>query len=919
MTDQRWQRVEALFHRALEGPKNERESLVAQLCRDDPGVVAEVLALLRADSDVERLMSSAPVGMEDEFLLRAPGLTDVDAANSWVGRSIGPFVLESVIGRGGMGVVYLGRRVAGGLSQHVAVKVIARHLRSSPAVGKFLEERHALGRLEHPHIARLIDGGMEDTTPYVVMEYVHGRRLDEVCDDSALTVEAKIELFLQLCGAVAYVHSHLILHRDLKPGNVLVTNAGGVKLLDFGTLKRVDMEAADSLMTRAGMRSLTLRYASPEYLAGRPVSTATDVYSLGLILCRLLSGKLPDGPGEPLPATPIVSLNGLNITRHRRSDLEAIVSKALRHEPADRFSSVDAMAQDLRNALAHRPVLARAGSVRYRTGRFYLRHKPALLGLGAILVTIITGLVAVAHEGAVASRETLRAEAGVEDERKLAHLLLFDYFEQLKAIPGSTDAQRRAVSRALVYLDGLAQGGPGSALALDRVDAYTKMGNLLGNPYEENIGDGEGALTTLQKAVTLSKELLERLPEDLHVLQSSAGAEQSLGRVYFGSGDPRRAAEHLRPAADISRRIVDIPGADVAAIAQAASVVDSLGDVYGQEGAVTLDDPATAVATYQQAQKIDARGLDLDAACARCRRGVALEYWKIGMLTESTDQDQAAALYERGLETLARFSAADQATTRVRRLDTVIRQRLGTLLIAAGHPAEGIGILSDVQRRFREAADADPTDTRARFDLAALDASLADGYGHMGRTREALAANREFLSMMTILVSQDTKNAIWRLHNAEALVRWGSAAMAMGKVVQGQRARDEGINALVKIAHADDADANVLDLAADALTEAHREPRLALTFAERAAAGTKQESARALITLARAQRAAGLSSEASASALQALKLLEAHPKSMGNNEQTSQARRLTSGSGRWVNSASSRYRAVPRRIRDRQA
>jgi hypothetical protein len=173
--------------------------------------------------------------------------------------------------------------------------------------------------------------------------------------------------------------------------------------------------------------------------------------------------------------------------------------------------------------------------------------------------------------------------------------------------------------------------------------------------------------------------------------------------------------------------------------------------------------------------------------------------------------------------------------------------------------------------------------------------------------------------MMTILVSQDTKNAIWRLHNAEALVRWGSAAMAMGKVVQGQRARDEGINALVKIAHADDADANVLDLAADALTEAHREPRLALTFAERAAAGTKQESARALITLARAQRAAGLSSEASASALQALKLLEAHPKSMGNNEQTSQARRLTSGSGRWVNSASSRYRAVPRRIRDRQA
>ena len=889
MTDEQWLRVEALFHRALEAPPSEREALAERLCEGDAAIFAELLTLLRSDSVVERLMSRAPESADGDFLIRERARRDIDTGPSWVGRRIGPFLIERILGQGGMGVVYLGRRTTGGLTQNVAIKVIAHHLRDSPAVAQFLDERHVLGRLEHPHIARLIDGGLHDATPYVVMEYVDGRRLDDVCDDPTVPVVEKIELFLQLCGAVAYVHSHLILHRDLKPSNVMVT-AGSVKLLDFGTLKRVDVEAADSLMTRAGIRSVTLRYASPEHLAGLPVTTATDVYSLGVVLYRILSGRLPDfGHGAAVAYPPI--LPEVATTRQMRRDLEAIVSKALRYEPGERFSSVDAMAEDLRNALANRPVRARTGSLRYRAGKFYLRHRTILRGVAASLVTLTAGLIAVAHEGSVATAETLHAEAGVEDERKLAHLLLFDYFEQLKAIPGSTDAQRRAVSQALVYLDGLAQGGAGSALALDRVDAYTKMGNLLGNPYEENIGDGARALATLQKAVALSRQLLTQLPDDLHVLQSSAGAEQSLGRVYFGSGDPRLAAEHLRPAADISRRIVDIPGADVATIAQAASVVDSLGDVYGQEGAVTLDDPTAAIAAYEQAQAIDARGLRLDADCARCRRGIALEYWKIGMLLEASDQDKAATSYENGLTTLAQFSPAEQATARVLRLDTVIRQRLGNLLIAAGRGEAGIHLLTDVRQRFRDAVQADPMDARARFDLAALDASLADGYEHLGNGKEARTADREFLDTMTTLVAQDDKNAMWRLHRAEAQVRWGTVEIDLGDTAQGQRARNEGLGTLIQIAHAADSDANVLDLVANALTDAHREPQLALTFAERAASA-KRDSAQPLITLARAQRAVGRTADAHAAAEQALKLLEAHPKSLGNSEQAAQARSL---------------------------
>jgi eukaryotic-like serine/threonine-protein kinase len=888
MTDPRFYRIEELFHRARELPLPGRQEQVLAWCEGDAVLCADVEALLESDSVIERLMASEPPVGSGGLLREAPAAADADAADPWIGRQVGVFVLERVLGRGGMGVVYLARR-KDGLSQTVAVKVIARHLRGSPAVNQFLAERHVLGALEHKHIARLIDGGWEEGTPYVVMEYAAGRRLDEVCDEPTTSVATKIDLMLQLCEAVSYVHRQLILHRDLKPGNVMVAD-GQVKLLDFGTLKRLDVEAADSLMTRAGMRSVTLRYASPEYLAGRPVSTATDVYSLGVILYRVLSGRMPAPDGDG-PATEPLASSTAKAAR-LSDDLDAIVAKAMRPEPDWRYTSVDALAQDLRNALADQPVMAREGGVRYRAGKFLRRHRAVLAGTAAVGFALLVGLLAVAHEGRVALAETARAQAGMEDERQLAHLLLFDYFEQLKSIPGSTDAQRQAVTQALAYLDDLVRGASSSVLMLDRLDAYTKMGNLLGNPYEENIGDSNGAIKTLEKAVALSQQLLAMNPTDLHSLQSSSAAEQSLGRVYFGAGDPQHAVLYLKPAADVSRRIANLSGSDAATIAQAASVVDSLGDVYGQEGAVTLDDPGAAITTYTAAQSIDALGLERDASCARCRRGVALEYWKIGMLTEATDQDRAADLYNEGLGTLAAFSPADQASARVLRIDTVLRQRLGSVLLSAGRAQDGIGMLRDVHERFRSAVIADPKDARARFDLAALDASLADGYDQLGRHAEAMAINREYLDTMTLLVTEDAGNASWRFHRGEALVRFGLAQVAAGDAESGQKSIDEGLNVVVQAARGTESDTNILSVAANSLHDTHRDPALALSFAQRAALTEKHPVPGLQIMLARAERDAGHAEEARSTAKEALELLATNPHGLGNAEQTRTARQL---------------------------
>jgi len=459
----RWERLETLFHRALELPEVTRAAKAREWCRDQPELLSELLEMLVSDSSVEKLLASNPP-TEGPVLVRPE--TTPETADIWIGRTLGPFKVERELGRGGMGVVYFGRRVSGGFTQTVAIKLIARHLSGSPAVHQFILERDTLSRLEHRNIARLLDAGVTpEGTPYVAMEYIEGRRFDHFCDEPALSLRGKLSLMLQLCEAVAYIHRHLVLHRDLKPANVMVTNEGTVKLLDFGTLKLLGSAAQlDSEMTQAGMRAISLRYASPEYIEGKALSTATDVYSLGMILYRTLAGHLPDGlKGLAIPeylrrlqSGTIAPPSPRNILdKDLARDLDAITLKAIRFEASARYPSVDALADDLRRALDHRPVSARVGTTRYRLDRFVRRNRTLVAGAIAATLVLTAGVAAMTHEASLARAQSRRADAGVEEERKLAHILLFDYFEQLKRIPASTDAQRRAVAQALHYLDSL--------------------------------------------------------------------------------------------------------------------------------------------------------------------------------------------------------------------------------------------------------------------------------------------------------------------------------------------------------------------------------------------------------------------------------------------------------------------------------
>jgi serine/threonine-protein kinase len=385
---QRYQQAKAIFHAALERTGAAREEYVRETCAEDPILAAEVNSLLRASD-----------AAETDFLASGPQLARHAVADiGSLGADRGYRVVRE-LARGGMGVVYLAERADGEYTLEVAIKLLSHAALLQPeALLRLKLEREILARLNHPNIARLLDGGTTaDGLPYLVMEYVDGERLDVWCKRRAPPVEERLVLFLAICDAVAYAHRNLVVHRDLKPANVLVTADDAPKLLDFGIAKLLAADA--SALTEEGARPMTPRYASPEQVLGKPVTTLSDVYSLGVVLYELLTDTTPYGDAISTPLSlpqvicerdpPPPSAQKLAL----RGDLDAITMRALRKAPEARYASVEALAEDLRAYLDGRPVAARHGERWYRARRFAQRHWRALATAAAVLL-LVAGFVA---------------------------------------------------------------------------------------------------------------------------------------------------------------------------------------------------------------------------------------------------------------------------------------------------------------------------------------------------------------------------------------------------------------------------------------------------------------------------------------------------------------------------------------------
>jgi eukaryotic-like serine/threonine-protein kinase len=519
-----------IFGEALPLAAPERERLLASACAGRERLRIEVDSLLDAH---ERAGG---------FLLTGATASEwAGAKDLRLGQRLGPYVLESVLGQGGMGVVYRARREAP--ARDVAIKVVRLGPGQARLVRRFEIESRVLARLDHPHIAHLFDvGATPDGRPYFVLELADGHSIDRHCAQRQLQLRERLELFLKLCDAVSYAHGRLVVHRDLKPGNVLVTPDGTPKLLDFGIAHLLDEGLAQGV-TETGLRLMTPAYASPEQMRGEPATVATDIHALGLLLHLLLTGRgafqLKSGAAQELvrvvclddaPA-PSVDLGRtptdadrfepveptLRLARMLRGDLDSIVARALRKEPQARYPSVAELEADVRRYLNGEPVLARGGRFRYRAGKFVRRQRLPVALVAGLLLAILAGLATTLWQARVARVERARAERRFADVRRLATSFLFDFHDAIRDLPGSTRARELVVAKATKYLEGLArEAGQDPALQLELARAYQRVGTVQGISGQANLGDATGAARSLTQAWALlgrAEPLLRAQPE----------------------------------------------------------------------------------------------------------------------------------------------------------------------------------------------------------------------------------------------------------------------------------------------------------------------------------------------------------------------------------------------------------------------
>jgi eukaryotic-like serine/threonine-protein kinase len=694
---------------------------------------------------------------------------------------IGPYELLREIGHGGMGTVYLAARADDEYRQRVALKLIRRGMDTDLVVSRFRNERQILASLNHPNIASLLDGGTTpDGLPYLVMEHVDGQPIDRYCDARRLPIRERLELFLLVCGAVQHAHASLVVHRDLKPGNILVSADGQPKLLDFGLAKLVDPEVgADQTATQ--QRFLTPSYASPEQIQGRPITTASDVYSLGVLLYLLLTGHRPYGSEtssaqemsravcETEPTRPSAavlrgseaetraaarSATPRGLRRKLNGDLDAIILKALRKEPERRFASVEGLTADLRRHLAGRPVSARAGTTWYLASRFVATHRAGVLATALVVFSLAGGLVET-------SRQRARAERRFAEVRELANSFLFEIHDAIEYLPGSTKARELLIERARTHLDGLArEAGGDRALQLELAAAYEKLGDVLGRYGGSNLGRTPEALASYRKALGIRVALVAETKGDAQERLVLARNYSRIGEILLTrSGDPPGALETLKRSLAIREALArDEPGNREAQYALSVS--------YFEIGSTLQDlgDRTAALANFRNALAIRELLVKAHPDSVRFQRGLGNNYGQIGEALQSDgDLAGAADAYRRALSLFEAVLDREPANTSTRLALQQAWQALGMVDAQRGNVQAALQNYRNALDICEKLAAADPANVEPRRRLAQVLSRIGDAFSTTGSAAEALASQQRALAVAEGYAARDSADPLSRL------------------------------------------------------------------------------------------------------------------------------------------------------------
>lgn len=794
MTPQRWSQIREVFEAVVDQQPADRPAYLRVACAGDDELRREVESLL-ASHEEARTFLAHPIGNVAQFANTASFAStsetrlyeEDDPADYPEGYRLGPYELRHRIGKGGMGAVYMAVRADHEYEKFVAIKLVKRGMDSNEILRRFRMERQLLASLDHPNIARLIDGGSTpEGLPYLVMEYVEGTPISEYCERTKASVTERLRLFLEVCAAVQYAHQNLIVHRDLKPGNILVTKDGKVKLLDFGIAKLLssDFTTGEFQMTRADMRPMTLDYASPEQVKGEPVTTATDVYQMGVLLYRLLTNKLPYHlqqktlmtmqrailETEPArPSTVILTDENMAVpqstvqieTQHVESretsrrrlqkklagDLDQIVLKALRKEPARRYASVEQFAEDIRRYLDNKPVMARGDSFGYRFGKFVSRNKAAVAAGTLVASSLIASTVVSNYYATEARRERAAAEKRFNDVRKLANFVLLDLDSLLQK--GPTQARQAVVREALEYLNRLAaDAGQDSSLQRELMEGYLRVGDVMGNQFVANVGESASAAESYRKAQAIAEELLKKNPQDRAARRGLARASLRLGDL---EQDRAEALRKYTVATELLRSI--------AAVHATPEGEQDMMYAYKRLGFAQYDSgnyPA-ALANYSNYLDLARKQLERERAAGEpsedALRAVAFGYESVGkVLGRNNAREEGVAQLRRAIDEYEAILRKFPASTRARRDLSLSYTLLADLLSASGRDDEAVTLHRKTVALLEQQLASDPANRQAQRDLTVALGRLADSLIKTPRRSEAKPVTQRALAILKPLV-----------------------------------------------------------------------------------------------------------------------------------------------------------------------
>lgn len=750
MDSGQWQTIQEMFAASVDLSAEQRRSYLADACADKPEIRAEVESLLGAHYRAGSCFEPVP-------------------------DQIGPYRLLERIGRGGMGSVYRAERSDGQFQQQVAVKLWSVAA-SATLYRRFLDERQILANLSHANIAGLLDGGV---TPlglsYIVMEYVDGVPIDQYCHGRPLA--ERLQLFREICAAVHYAHQHLVVHRDLKPANILVTAEGVPKLLDFGIAKV--LSPAKPTEGATVQPAMTPEYASPEQFRGGRISTMSDVYSLGLLLCELLTGRRPyDLTGKTFEeAIRIVCEQPPGKLRTESADLDAIIAKAMRLEPGERYSSADTLSADIGRYQSKRPVEARRGAAWYVFTTFLARNKVPVATACAVVCLLAVAVAVTVRENRISARR-------FNDVRQLANVVLFQIHDAVAALPGSTPVRKLIVANALEYLDKLSRDAADPKLQLELAEGYSRLGDVQGFQSQANLGDPNGAVASYRKARLHFNEALRAHPADSRAISGMAQTYRRLGTVlaFLRQGGEARqmAAQAVTLMESLAQRepternrqslaaayssMADVSDGNLEYRSKALSIFEELLVAHPQDRSRQRD--VALVHKYiAGAQLVNRssegteqhlhRAEELDAARAaaapddrEAQLDLSFDYSQNGTYYLNREKLPAALEnYQKTLEIRLRLARSDPADARLQDRVVYAYSQIGKVWMKMENPREALRSFEDGLRTSQALQARDPNHPQFRSNLATSQSGVGDAESALGNTRQACAAWRGALSV----------------------------------------------------------------------------------------------------------------------------------------------------------------------------